>query len=714
MGDVGDGLGAAFGDDVVEGGAFVVGGRAAEEGFVEEGDFLVGGGGFGQLPGEEGGGVGEAGGEGAIEESEGLGHGGVFAGVVDDFAVALAKGAKEVTGASGAGEFGGAGGDDVGGFCLFQGGAALFFGHAGEGGFVDLGTFDFGLFFGFVASNEIFGTIFADEVDEEVVGGLTAQFVGGVGEGFGIGIGGSAVFFVGRHLGAEVIEFFVVGLAVFHADFGGGDDAFGAFFFDGGEEHGEVVEVLVEALVVGVDGAVEVAVGEGDDAVPDLFGAHAAEHGAGEVGGFTESDFLGAGHALVGVRVVEDAKEGLEGVFFLDHELGEVVHESGVRGDGGVGHFIDGFDESEAEDFFPHAVGDDRGEAGVFGAGHPVGEGFDTGLAFFGFGFMAEEGACFDGVAWFGVVVFVVVGEFGEFAIVVGDGGVAERLHDILEGLADLFHFRGVDGWLFGFLADLGNFFGVLADVGLAFLWGHLGEELGEFGIVVWAFADFDLVGAAAFGIHAVGEGGHAVVVQLGPFIEGVIVALSADDAGAEEDLDGVGEVIEFVFVALVEADAAAVPSAAFGGEEFFDELVVRGVGLEFFLHPFLIGFGGDPAFDVVGEAEDIGPVVEEVAGIAVAGEEGVDEFGAFLGIVGSDEGVAFFEGGDAAGDVEVEAADEDVVGSGGIGLEAVFFPVGSEEGIDLSGLRQGGGVGGASAEEDEGERFHKRSYNRR
>ena len=330
MGDVGDGLGAAFGDDVVEGGAFVVGRRAAEEGFVEQGDFLVGGGGFGQLLEEEGGGVGEAGGEGAVEESEGLRDGSVFAGVVDDFAVALTEGAKEVTGASGAGEFGGAGGDDAAVVGLFHGGAALFFGHAFEGGFVDLGAFDFGLFFGVVAFDEVVGAFFTNEVDEEVVGGFAAQFVGGVGEGFGVGRGGGAVFFVGRHLGAEVIEFFVVGLAVFHADFGGGDDAFGAFFFDGGEEHGEVVEVLVEALVVVVDGAVEVALGEGDDAVPNLFGAHAAEHGAGEVGGLSESDFLGAGHALVGVGIVEDSEEGLEGVFFLDHELSEVVHESGV------------------------------------------------------------------------------------------------------------------------------------------------------------------------------------------------------------------------------------------------------------------------------------------------------------------------------------------------------------------------------------------------
>ena len=625
----------------------------------------------------------------------------------------MTEGAEEVAGASRAGEFGGAGGDDAAGFGLFLGGAALFFGHAGEGGFVDLGAFDFGLF-GFVASNEIFGTIFADEVDEEVVGGLTAEFVGGVGEGFGVGDGGGAVFLIGGHLGAEFIEFFIVGLAVFHADFGGGDDAFGAFFFDGGEEHGEVVEVLVEALVVVVDGAVEVALGEGDDAVPDLFGAHAAEHGAGEVGGLTESDFLGAGHALIGIGIVEDAEEGLEGVLFLDHELGEVVHERGVGGDGGVGHFIDGFDEAETEDFFPHAVGDDGGEAGVFGAGHPVGESFDAGLAFFGFGFMAEEGAGFDGVAGFGVVVFVVVGEFGEFAIIVGDGRVAEGFHDVLEGLADLFHFRGIDGGLFGFLADLGDFFGVLADVGLTFLWGHFGEELGEFAIVVRAFADFDFVGTAAFGVHAVCEGGHAVVVELGPFIEGVIVALGADDAGAEEDLDGVGEVIEFVFVALIEADAAAVPSAAFGGEEFLDELVVGSVGLELFLHPFLIGFGGDATFDVVGEAEDVGPVVEEVAGVAVAGEEGVDEFGAFLGVVGLDEGVALFDGGNAAGDVEVEAADEDVIGGGGIGLEAVFLPVGGEEGVDLGGLWQRGGVGGASAEEDEGERFHRRRYNRR
>ncbi len=101
------------------------------------------------------------------------------------------------------------------------------------------------------------------------------------------------------------------------------------------------------------------------------------------------------------------------------------------------------------------------------------------------------------------------------------------------------------------------------------------------------------------------------------------------------------------------------------------------------------------------------------MAGVAVAGEEGVDEFGAFLGIVGLDESVAFFEGGDAAGYVEVEAADEDVIGGGGIGLEAVLLPISSEEGVDLGGLRQRGGVGCASAEEDEGERFHRRGSNR-
>jgi hypothetical protein len=61
-------------------------------------------------------------------------------------------------------------------------------------------------------------------------------------------------------------------------------------------------------------------------------------------------------------------------------------------------------------------------------------------------------------------------------------------------------------------------------------------------------------------------------------------LALRADDAGAEEDLHGVGEVVELVLVPLPEADAAAVPHPAVGGEKVLHELVIRRVRLELFL----------------------------------------------------------------------------------------------------------------------------------
>ncbi len=75
-------------------------------------------------------------------------------------------------------------------------------------------------------------------------------------------------------------------------------------------------------------------------------------------------------------------------------------------------------------------------------------------------------------------------------------------------------------------------------------------------------------------GIHSVGEGGHLVEVHLGPLVEGVVVALGALEADAEENADGVRHVVEgHAAVADVVADRAIVPDHATGRNEFADEL---------------------------------------------------------------------------------------------------------------------------------------------
>ena len=170
-----------------------------------------------------------------------------------------------------------------------------------------------------------------------------------------------------------------------------------------------------------------------------------------------------------------------------------------------------------------------------------------------------------------------------------------------------------------------------------------------------------------------------------------MVVALRADDVGAEEDLHGVGEVVELVLITLPEADAAAVPHATISGEQVLDELIIRRVGLELLLEPLFISLGSEATFDVVGEAQDVRPVVEHVAGVAIGGQQRVDQLCALLRIIRLFVSSGFLNGRDAARDVEIEPAHEHIVTGGRIGLHAGLFPAGGQELVDLLALRQHG-----------------------
>jgi hypothetical protein len=87
------------------------------------------------------------------------------------------------------------------------------------------------------------------------------------------------------------------------------------------------------------------------------------------------------------------------------------------------------------------------------------------------------------------------------------------------------------------------------------------------------------------------------------------------------------------------------------------------------------------------GDAEDVGPVVEGVLDVGFGSEEFVDQSRSFVGVFRREEGFGFAGGGDATDEVEVDAADEGVVVSGGVALEFVFFPVGTQDGVDGGGF---------------------------
>ena len=167
-------------------------------------------------------------------------------------------------------------------------------------------------------------------------------------------------------------------------------------------------------------------------------------------------------------------------------------------------------------------------------------------------------------------------------------------------------------------------------------------------------------------------------------------MALGALDAGAEEDADGVRHVVEgHAAIAHVVADGAVIPGFALSCDEVADELVVGRVGAEAFFDEVGVGGTGDGSGLVAigGDAEDVGPVVEGMLDVGLGSEEFVDQSGSFVGVFRREEGFGFAGGGDAADEVEVDAADEGVIVSGGVALEFVFFPVGTQDGVDGSGF---------------------------
>ena len=246
---------------------------------------------------------------------------------------------------------------------------------------------------------------------------------------------------------------------------------------------------------------------------------------------------------------------------------------------------------------------------------------------------MAENGAGLNGLAGFAIVILVVMRQGRQPAIMIGDGGVAQWLHDITERFAHFLHVLAGGTRSLCLFLQFGHLLRMILHVGLAFFRRHFGQEFRQLG-AFRTLGQLDRIRGTILGVHAIGECRHAVVVHLGPFIERMVMALGADDAGAQKDLNGVGQMIELVFIPLIETDAAAVPGTAFGGEQLFDELIVWCVGLQFLLHPLLVSLGRDLALGVIGQAQNISPIVEQMTRVAIAAEKCVDEFPALLRVI--------------------------------------------------------------------------------
>ena len=406
-------------------------------------------------------------------------------------------------------------------------------------------------------------------------------------------------------------------------------------------------------------------------------------------------------------------------LFHLGNHRNRHVHE-----------LVERLNEGEAEDTLPKAVGDDGGEARILRAGHPTGVGLQRRLAGLADAVMAHHGTCADDGLRLRIAVLVIMRE-GELRIASAHAGVAHGVAHIVHGFlvaALLFaelvlHLAALR--LHDFHVSLILLVGVcigLLGGGTLFL-GHLTTDFRALralrllhGSTSSVFLLTEKVthishdaAIVVLSLHTVGEGGHFEELHLGPFIEGMIVALSALDASAEEDARGVRHVIErHAAIPHVIADGTVLPCLPLRGDHLGDELVVGLVVTKRLLHEVRISRASDRTrlIAIAGEAQHIRPVIEEVLHIGLGAKKLVDELRTLVGSLVIEECLGLACGGNTADGIEVNASDEGVVVGGRIAGQFVFLPIRRENRINDSGgrlyLRSCEGSRG-EAEESEG-----------
>ena len=94
-------------------------------------------------------------------------------------------------------------------------------------------------------------------------------------------------------------------------------------------------------------------------------------------------------------------------------------------------------------------------------------------------------------------------------------------------------------------------------------------------------------------------------------------MALGTDQPGAEEDLGGVGHIVQgHPGISNIISNCAIIPDKTFGGDHFVDKLIVGLVGLEGFFDPLCIG-GARVVPTACLDPQNIAPPIIPMTGVA-------------------------------------------------------------------------------------------------
>ena len=453
----------------------------------------------------------------------------------------------------------------------------------------------------------------------------------------------------------------------------GGALAFARTLADGASEVGEEAALEVE-LGIGELARAHPATGSGNvgddaghevDRIVEHLGGEATGLGAGEIDFVPGVPVVRGDGELIGARFADLGGEGPD-VEARPHELRRKVIEELRIGRWIAGtDVVEGFDDAGAEEVTPDAVRVARGEVRIIGRDDPGRELLAScGFVRLGEGDLGEVG---------------LVGEFGR-----GDRSGAVVLQIALGFISD------------DLIKRLGTLDGGAADVLVR----------GVFAVAI----EPDLREV----------GGGLVVLILRPALEGVVVALVAVETCREEEVGRVFDDLGGLAEDLVITRGGILLVRAAGGEDLVGELIVGRVRLDLLADPVAVEASAFVSEELGVHLEHVAPLVRPVIGVFGRLDQFIDEGVALHpgGAVVGEEGLDLVGCRRQTGQVEMDAADEFLVGAKLARLEFHAFPFRGDEIVDLAPAlggfpgealavahhRQGGGgIGAFVAGEDGG-----------
>ena len=153
-----------------------------------------------------------------------------------------------------------------------------------------------------------------------------------------------------------------------------------------------------------------------------------------------------------------------------------------------------------------------------------------------------------------------------------------------------------------------------------------------------------------------------------------MIVALGAGHIGAEEDCEGVRQIVQqHAGVAQQIAGGTIVPHLAIGRQHVVGDLVVGPVIGDLLLQPLDVGQRAlHRLIGIIHHAEHVGEVVVKMRGIALGIEQPVDQFVALLGGGAGEEGLGLSVARDAAHDAKIRPTHELLVRGRWVGFDGL------------------------------------------